>query len=211
MTAITTFDLLKAAIAKDMARSDLTDILPRFVQFAEAEFNRRLRTLDMETTQTVSLASGTATASLESDFLKQKQIYSNDSIAPRKPRFMELSSMLSTYAGMTSGRPVAYAVGAGKTLHFAPTPDTAYSFTLLYFQKIPALSDSNTDNWLLLAHPDLYLAASLYHAFKYIRNEQMATHYHAIKEEIIQQIKDSDDEAREGAGSMQITVGGVTP
>jgi hypothetical protein len=36
--------------------------------------------------------------------------------------------------------------------------------TLLYWQKIPALSDSNQTNWVLDRYPDLYLYASLRHA-----------------------------------------------
>lgn len=47
---------LQAAIADELARSDLTNVIPTFIQLAEADFNRQLRTRQMQ-----ALVTGTAT------------------------------------------------------------------------------------------------------------------------------------------------------
>ncbi len=43
---------------------------------------------------------------------------------------------------------------------------------MIYYGKIPALSNQNTSNWLLVKAPDLYLYGSLVHAAPYLLDDQ---------------------------------------
>ena len=52
--------------------------------------------------------------------------------------------------------------------------------TGVYYIKVPALSDSETTNWLLTAHPDLYLWAGLEQACIYLRDPEGAMAYQAM-------------------------------
>lgn len=55
-------------------------------------------------------------------------------------------------------------------------PSTGNSIGLLYYQKIPALSSTNTTNWLLAKSPNLYLRATLAWAAEFIKDkDEMAT------------------------------------
>ena len=45
---------------------------------------------------------------------------------------------------------------------------------MVYFAKIPALSDSATSNWLLERHYDLYLYGSLVQAALYLKDDPTA-------------------------------------
>ena len=69
------------------------------------------------------------------------------------------------------GQPVYYTI-TGSQLEFIPTPDTTYSAELTYYAKIPALSDSNTSNWLLAYAPDLYLYGALMEAAPYLKDDE---------------------------------------
>ena len=53
-----------------------------------------------------------------------------------------------------SGNPRKYAI-TGVNFEVFPEPASATTYQLTYFQTLPALSNSNTTNWLLSKHPDL--------------------------------------------------------
>jgi hypothetical protein len=74
------------------------------------------------------------------------------------------------YPTSLSGKPSAFAV-IGSQLQLAPIPDLAYALELTYQQRIPALSSTNTTNWLLTAFPNVYLYAALCAAQPFIMND----------------------------------------
>ena len=43
--------------------------------------------------------------------------------------------------------------------------------------KVPALSDSNTSNWVLESHPNVYLFGALSHAESFLVNEEKEQEY----------------------------------
>jgi hypothetical protein len=47
---------------------------------------------------------------------------------------------------------------------------------MLYSQKVPALSDSATTNWLLTSHPDAYLFGTLTMSATLTEREATARH-----------------------------------
>jgi len=77
---------------------------------------------------------------------------------------MSEGELRNTYSANATGQPVNYAIRSGSTIVLGPSPQESYDLVLNYYQKIPVLSDSNTTNWLLTAHPDLYLYGALVQA-----------------------------------------------
>jgi hypothetical protein len=163
-----TWTALKAEIATWMIRDDLTDVIPTFISFAEDRFNRTLRVPEMEADVTSNI--GTGTVSLPSDFLHARSLYLDTDPKVTLTQ-LSLSVFRNTYSA-TTGQPRHFAFQSGNELVLGPTPDGDYDVVLNYYQKIPALGDDNADNWLLLAHPDLYLAAALSEGFAYTRDTE---------------------------------------
>jgi hypothetical protein len=96
----------------------------------------------------------------------------------------------------------------GSTLKVRPVDGAALEFD--YFQKIPALSssaDSGT-NWLLAAHPDLYLFGALVEAEMFAVNDERAPVWKTRRDEIFDEIEKLSNKTR-GAGAIRVT--GVTP
>jgi len=172
--ALDTFAGLKSAIADYLNRDDLTSIIPSFITIAEAKFNRKLRTRQMVTRTTLSIQN--AFLSCPSDWLQAKAFQLNTS------PIQILQSVTDTQADelksnnyITVGKPAYYTI-VGTQFEFVPSPDTTYSSELTYYAKIPALSDSNTSNWLLTYAPDLYLYGALLEASPYLKDdERLAT------------------------------------
>ena len=168
--ALNTFAGLKATIADYLNRDDLTAIIPSFITIAEAKFNRKLRVRQMVTRAEGQIE--TAFFAYPADWLEAKEFQLNTNPITRLKFVTEAQGdELKATRYTTVGAPVYYTI-TGSQLEFIPTPDTTYSAELTYYAKIPALSDSNTSNWLLAYAPDLYLYGALIEATPYLKDDE---------------------------------------
>jgi hypothetical protein len=185
--AVTTYSGLQDSIASWLARvadTQITGNAADFITLAEAYFNRNLRTRQMETVQTLTTASGVA--NVADDYLAWKRLTylaePRNSITYLHPNVFE-----ATHPEVVEGVPVSFTI-EGSAIKIRPYNDST-DFEFLYYQTIPALSDDNTTNWLLTAHPDLYLAASLAEANAFLLNPEHATLWAEKRNTILDQIE----------------------
>lgn len=157
-------------------RSDITAELPTFIALAEAEMNRKLHTR-LGTTRT-SFTISAETAAVPADFngaisflLAASSAIDSTEIFFVTPDGLNLYQQGSSTAD--TGTPEAYTV-EGTNFRFFPVPDTSYTANLTYRQKISALSNSNTTNWVITNHPDAYLHGSLKYAHIWLRDLEKA-------------------------------------
>lgn len=158
---LATYAELKTAISDTLARDDLTDTqLSGFIRMAEAQMSRQIRHVSMETLSTISLTSRFYT--LPADWVETIRLH-----LPDQPGRIELvghAALQDMRVGSeTAGVPRFYAY-VGGDIDLYPVPDATYSAELLYYAAVPALSDTNTSNWLLTAAPDAYLYGALIHS-----------------------------------------------
>jgi hypothetical protein len=86
-----------------------------------------------------------------------------------------------------------------------PSPDTTYQAEIVYYGKIPALSDSNTSNWLLSLSPDIYLYGSLLQATPYLRDDERLPVIASLYQRMIEDMNISN-ERTSGQTSTQMRV-----
>jgi hypothetical protein len=141
---------------------------------AEAKFNRKLRVRQMVKRATAAI--DTQYFAFPSDFLQAKELQLNTNpITYLDYVTQNQGDYSSANEYITVGKPVKYTI-IGTQIQVIPTPDTSYTGELTYYGKIPALSDSNTSNWLLAYAPDLYLYGALLEATPYLKDdERLAT------------------------------------
>ncbi|MBT9571105.1 MAG: hypothetical protein IV106_08355 [Pseudomonas umsongensis] len=167
--SITTYAELQASVANWLNRSDLTANIPDFITLAESQLSRDLKARGMETKVTLSTVAGTKTVALPTDLLEMRRLQVagtyNQPLSYRSPDELSID-----FADNSSGQPVVFTV-IGANAELAPIPDAVYSLELTYMQRIPALTVSNTTNWLLTNWPDAYLWASLLAATPFIMND----------------------------------------
>ena len=167
--ALNSYAALKTSIGDFLNRDDLTAVIPDFISLAEAQINRDIRHYEME---------NRATAQLDSQYLARPTDWGETirmHITGGGTRPLDLLSgaaMSDKRAGAddTSGEP-RYFRHAERAFEVYPTPDGTYNVEILYYQKIPALSDTNTSNWLLSEAPDIYLYGSLLHSSPYLAED----------------------------------------
>lgn len=172
--ALDTFSGLKTTIADYLNRDDLTSVIPSFITLAEAKFNRKLRVRQMVKRANATL--DTQYFAFPSDFLQAKELQLNTNpITYLQYVTQNQGDYASQNNYITVGKPQFYTI-IGTQIEVIPTPDTSYTGELTYYGKIPALSDSNTSNWLLAYAPDLYLYGALVEATPYLKDdERLAT------------------------------------
>ena len=179
-----TWTALKAEIADWLDRDDLTSQIPGFIENAEARFNRTLHVPEMEQVSYSTISGGTAT--LPTDCLRIVSIYADDDDKVELGQ-VSVAELNRTYPGTRTGIPRHFALQSGSEILFGPEPDEDYTVVLNYHQKIPSLGTSQADNWLLTAHPDVYLAACLVEAYRFIRDtEGMAINDAVVRDRLIE-------------------------
>lgn len=173
--AIGTYSELLTAGANWLARSDLTDRLPEFIALAEAKFNRELRCNQMETrsyTTVNTSATEPEFIALPGDFQTMRRVRLSG--VTGKPRLVAVTqhqaNVLRTSLDNEAGQPIYYTI-MGDEMELVPTPSEAYEIEMVYRANIPALSDSNTTNWLLTLAPDAYLYGMLLESAPYIKDD----------------------------------------
>ena len=188
MALATYSDLLSAVAAWLNRGSDLDARIPDFIALAEAEFNRRLRTIEMEVTATATLT-GDAVA-VPDDFLGLRSLKIDNTALEYVPP-AEIADDEST-----GGYPTRYTVSDGQFI-FRPAPSSG-DVQISYYASIPALTVGNTTNWLMTRWPDLYLFATIAHAAFYIRDPEMVADCQNRAEALIAQINQQTLSERHG-------------
>src|SRR5882724_628833 len=166
--SLDTYANLQTAIAGFLNRADLTAVIPDFITLAEAQILRRLMKAwndgHMLPRKMVGLnAAFSITGELVNlpvDFLGALALSIPG--VPVKLRYVKPDTLAHEKARrgvvIAPATPAIYSV-VGSQFQFLPVPDTAYTATLVYWQKFTALSSGV--NWILQDHPDVYLYGSL--------------------------------------------------
>lgn len=186
--AITNYGELKSAVADFLNRSDLTSVIPTFIDFAEAEFNRNLRVRQMVTRAEAVI--DTRFSAVPADFIEAKDlvIVTGNPVTPLQFVTQQEMAQLRNTSITSAGKPKYFSVVGGQ-FEVAPTPDSVYSLEMSYFGQIDALTDDGDTNWLLREYPDIYLYTSLMHSAPYLKDDERITVWAQLaakaKEELI--------------------------
>lgn len=193
---IDTFSDLVAEIRDEMDDTGYSlDKIKRALTRAEAIFNRELRVPLMETELTLAVT--TEAQSLPADYLGLRAIYregDNDVTL----RSTSPASLRMQYGGR-AGTVAAYAI-EGQSIIFGPVGSATVK--MLYYARIPALTEENPANWLLLSDPDLYLHQTLAILFNKTGDRERAADHLGIASAIIEQLNNAGRKARYGAAPL---------
>ena len=187
---ITTYAELQTAVADWLNRptdTELVAAIPTMIQLAEARFKRDPRVRKLQNSGAFNInADGDA---LPSDFMRLEALYYNGSevFGPLEIVGPDLIGTLKARCGAGTGRPTHAAV-VDDTLLYAPAPDATYAARLIYWRTIEALSASNTSNWLLEQHPDVYFWGTLAESAPYLKDDRRAQLWEAKREAAMNEI-----------------------
>jgi hypothetical protein len=159
-----TYSDLQTNVASWLARDDLTSNIPDFITLAEAWFARNLFRGSRLQQTTASLTPANGTVALPSDYLAAIRLTWTGSPVIEL-EYVHPSILQAMYPTAPANVPHVWTI-QGSNILIRPEDGTALE--LLYYQKTSALSGSL--NWLYTNFPDIYLAASLVEAYKFLKD-----------------------------------------
>jgi hypothetical protein len=202
--AITTYAELKSSIANWLNRDDLTSVIPDFISLTEAGINRDLRhykminrvdaTLDSRYVQMPADWLETVRFGITSGTTYRLELVSRDDMLEYRQNTSNIAGIPKFYANI------------GDTIEVFPTPAAEYQMQLQYYAKTPALSDSNTTNWLLTDAPDIYLYGSLIQAAPYLNDDARAETWAALYSAAMQSMQKASDDTRFAGSGLRMRV-----
>jgi hypothetical protein len=205
--SIATYDELKTAIADFLNREDLTSAIANFVSLAETGINRRLRHWRMQKRSVAVIDAQYAT--VPSDWLSSMRFYTTDA-GTRPLDLISHAELLDRRSERNDrvGRPTHYAVTGGQ-FEFFPTPDAAYNAELVYFARVPALSDVAPTNWLLTEAADVYLYGALTHSAPFLAEDARLATWAALYQSALDSLGAASDEARYSGVGLRMKIRGM--
>ena len=199
--SITTYAELQSSIADWLLRDDLTSVIPTFISLAEAKFNRRIRDYRMVKRATAEV--DTAYFAIPSDWQENIRFQLNTSPITTLEYVTPDQAAEEKRLYNTSGRPAFFTM-IGDQFQIVPAPDSTYDAELTYYATIPALSGSNTSNWLLSVAPDIYLYGALMEAAPYLDDDARVQVWGGLLEQSMNAIQIESDRAKTGSSSIRM-------
>ena len=190
MGTITNYATLQSAIADYLNRADLTAQIQTFIQFAEADLNTRLRSREM-------IVNATATSdgqfvALPPDWLEAINMMIVGGQSPLRYITPDEADTIIKAQTFTSTRFYSMTTGI---IELVPPAVDDITIDMVYYGKIPALSDANTTNWLLTKAPDVYLYGALTHAAPFLMDDQRMGVFSQIYLARVQSLQDESQKA----------------
>jgi hypothetical protein len=148
--ALNNYAGLLATVASWLNRNDLTSVIPDFVTLAEAALDTRLRTAEMEASETLSPDSD-GLYDLPDDLIDIKSVRALTG-TPSMLQQVGSDYAETAYPTRGAGYPAGYVV-EGNALRVVPATES--DVELWYFAKLRPLATAST-NWLLKRSPQIY-------------------------------------------------------
>lgn len=174
--SLTTYGGLKASVAAWATYSDLTDVIPDFITWAQEEIGRRLRSNLQLKRADVAMSGEFANQPTDFAAIKSFRL----AVTPRltlttadAAQVDELCADMSTIS-----YPTCVAV-EGAQFHFGPLFTATPTGKLLYYAVPAAMSADADANSVLLKYPYLYLYGALEALFRYKEDDNNADRYGA--------------------------------
>lgn len=204
--AVMTYDSLVENIQSYLERTDTATLqkIPLFIMLAEQTIASQIKFLgNMTVNQSTMVVNSPI---IDKPARWHKTISFNVLVnGQRQPVFLRKYEYLREYApnATTTGLPVYF--GDYDYTHWlvAPTPDVAYTFEVLYYERIQPLDSSNQTNWFTIYAPQALLYGSLLQAMPFLKNDERMGMWQQNYDLIIQTLKTED---LQRIGDRQATV-----
>lgn len=172
--SISTYSELQAAVSDWINHPSASPRVADFITLAEAEISADLGVKPMDQEQSVPFLAGASEITLPSNAIDPRGF---KLVGARYPDIEivtpEAIDLLNIGQYGQYHQQKVYGALVGRKLKLYPTQTDAGSVTVTAKCAIPALSVSNTTNWLLTSFPNVYLFGAIREAGSFLRDENM--------------------------------------
>jgi len=193
--AVMTYDSLVADISSYLERTDTATLekIPTFIMLAEQVIASQIKFLGNLTVNTSTLVAGADV--IDKPARWHKTVSMNVTVgSERKPVLLRKYEYLREYWPNPTLQDVPAYYADYDYTHWliAPTPDSAYNFEVLYYERAQPLDSSNQTNWFTIYAPQALLYGSLLQAMPFLKNDERMGMWKAEYDLIINTLKTED-------------------
>jgi hypothetical protein len=173
--SVMTYDSLVENIQSYLERTDTATLekIPLFIMLAEQIIASQIKFLGNLTVQESTMVSNQSI--IDKPARWHKTVSLNVTVAgARQPVLLRKYEYLREYwpDATKTGTPAYFADYDYTHWLVAPTPDTDYTFEILYYERIQPLDSSNQTNWFTTYAPQALLYGSLLQAMPFLKNDE---------------------------------------
>ena len=193
--SVMTYDSLVENIQSYLERTDTAtlDKIPLFIMLAEQVIAAEIKFLGNLTVNTSNMVQGASVIAKPARW--HKTVSMNVTIAgERQPVLLRKYEYLREYwpDPTAQSAPKFYADYDYTNWLIAPTPDSAYAFEVLYYERVQPLDSSNQTNWFTIYAPQALLYGSLLQAMPFLKNDDRIPMWQAQYQAIMQTLMAED-------------------
>jgi len=173
--AVMTYDSLVENIQSYLERTDVATIekIPLFIMLAEQVIASQIKFLGNLTVNTSNMIAGTNV--IQKPARWHKTVSFNITVnGQRNPVLLRKYEYIGNYwpDPALTGTPLYFCDYNYTNWLVATTPDAAYAFEVLYYDRPQPLDSSNQTNWFTIYAPQALLYGSLLQAMPFLKNDQ---------------------------------------
>lgn len=178
VAAVMTYDSLVENIQSYLERSDDATLekIPTFIMLAEQVIASQIKFLGNLTVNTSTMTQGQSIIDKPARWHKtvSMNITANN---VRRPVLLRRYEYLRQYwpNAAEQDTPLYYTDYDYTHWLVAPTPDFAYDFEVLYYERVQPLDSGNQTNWFTQYAPQALLYGSLLQAMPFLKNDERAS------------------------------------
>lgn len=193
---VMTYTSLAADIQSYLERTDTAtvDKIPTFIMLAEQIIASQLKALGNLTVNTSTMVANNPIIAKPARWRKTVS-FNLTNASNRQPVLLRKYEYLRNYWPNPTevDQPLYYADYDYDHWFVAPTPDQAYIFEVLYYERVQPLDASNQTNWFTAYAPQALLYGSLLQAMPFLKNDprigMWQQQYNGIMEALINEDK----------------------
>jgi hypothetical protein len=193
--SVMTYDSLVENIQSYLERTDTATLekIPLFIMLTEQIIASQIKFLGNLTVNTSTMTASTSI--IDKPARWHKTVSMNITVSgERQPVLLRKYEYLREYwpNATSTGTPEFYSDYDYTHWLVAPTPDLAYTFEVLYYERIQPLDSSNQTNWFTIYAPQALLYGSLLQAMPFLKNDERMAMWKANYDQIMQTLMAED-------------------
>lgn len=195
VAAVMTYDSLTENIQSYLERTDTATLekIPLFIMLAEQVIASEIKFLGNLTVNTSNMVVGQPV--IDKPARWHKTVSMNVTVGGvKQPVLLRKYEYLREYwpNQTLTDTPLYYADYDYTHWLVAPTPNQAYSFEVLYYERVQPLDSTNQTNWFTIYAPQALLYGSLLQAMPFLKNDERTPMWQAQYSAIMQTLKAED-------------------
>ena len=174
---VMTYDSLTSTVLQYLERQDAAVVaaIPTFITLCEFEIAQEIKTLGQLTVANSTVTINQPVLAKPARWRKTVSMSINNGTTMVPVLLRKFEYLKNYWPTVTdTGLPKYYADTDYEHWYLAPTPDQAYTFEVLYYERIAPLSSTNQTNWLTQYAPNAMLYGTLLQAMPFLKNDARA-------------------------------------